>query len=343
MKSLIPFSFDPSADTFEENHLEYVDKAGGKLVVWPLAGLSIFVPDYEYYPKFESIENANAGLVKFHDETGYSIGNYHEFLISELPANIGFRMGKIEVTFGEATPMMAFLFNGLHFSKYYGPWQNITTARIVGASVDEFELAFLNAATRYQVKYSVLPKIWSMNDSWIMEEAEYEGNHIVSGSAAVGDIHSIRFLYHGMSQTDDTAACIYFYRILEYYSFLASKKQMSTLRHNTTLSENEFAKRILDLITKDEKGPLLKLVNTISSLEILTQAKQLDLVKETNSNLLGEEIYVFRNSIVHGKSSYGYDLNSSSVLSESNNVPKWRIILQSLAQKAMDSFAERVI
>jgi hypothetical protein len=157
------------------------------------------------------------------------------------------------------------------------------------------------------------------------------------------DIDPIRFYYQGLSQTDTVAACIYFYRVLEYYSFLHNRKLMQRLRHDGSISEEEFAKQVLQIITKEEKGPLLQLVNAIADSESLDQAVATGLIKSSSSSLLGESIYAFRNSIVHGKLSYGHALHSTSVFLEDVSISAWRTILKRMAKRTIVSYGKKLI
>jgi hypothetical protein len=344
MQPTVPFEFSPRSDEFEEHHLEYKDVPGGQAITWPLVGVTIIVPSHDPYPNFNDIEKANGGLVRFHGLTGFSIGSYHELLVQELTSHFGFKMGKIEVTFGLASPLIAYLFQDLHREKYFGLWEHISTARIAGADHDEAETAFINAAIRYSEAFGMLPSIFAMDESLLFgEEPEEHQATVLIQDPPIKDIDAIRFFYHGVSQADDAAACIYFYRVMEYYSFLTNKKQLSSFRHDSSMSDDDFAKQILQLITKEEKGPFLKLINLIADDALLKQASAAGLIKDANSGLLGEAIYAFRNSIVHGKTSYGYDLQSSSVLTENSSLPLWRAILRSLARRAMHNFGSKLL
>jgi hypothetical protein len=344
MQPTIPFEFSPGASEYEQHHLEYKELTEGQSVSWGLAGISINVPPHEYWPDHRDIEQANGGFVKFHGLTGFSAGSYHEFFVGELPGCMGFRMGKIEVSFGTASPLIAYLFGGDHRSKYFGTWEEIATARIVGATLDEAEIAFLNAAIRYRDALGVLPIIWAMDDGFMVdEEAEPHEASVLIQAPSIGEIDPVRFFYHGLSQSDGAAACIYFYRVLEYYSFLTNKKQMHKLRNDTSVSEEDFAKQILQLITKDEKGPFLQLINSLADEDTLKHSVAAKLIKSPTPSLLGEAIYAFRNSIVHGKTSYGYALQSTSVLVEDNSLSLWRVILRSLASRAMEQYGSRLL
>jgi hypothetical protein len=47
---------------------------------------------------------------------------------------------------------------------------------------------------------------------------------------------------------------------------------MKKLRHDGTISDAEFSKRILELISKDEKGPIFKLIKSVLDIGLLTNA-----------------------------------------------------------------------
>jgi hypothetical protein len=94
-------------------------------------------------------------------------------------------------------------------------------------------------------------------------------------------------------------------------------------------------------MTKEERGPFLQLVNSIVDDESLKQAATANLIKSATPSLLGEAIYAFRNSTVHGKTSYGYALRSTSVFVENNSLSLWRAILRSLANRAMSHYGSK--
>jgi hypothetical protein len=133
------------------------------------------------------------------------------------------------------------------------------------------------------------------------------------------DVDPLRFYYNGLAQSDDMAACIYFYRALEYFSFFTNATEISRLRHDAMTSDAEFSRKILELISRDEKGPIFRLISSIADGQLLEFARFMGLTKDVAPNTLCEAIYAFRNSIVHGKFSYGYSLLSGSVLAREPN------------------------
>ncbi len=357
-KPTIPFGFDPPPDN-HVHHLTIIKQGENKLVTWAPAGVTFSVPPSKYsreYPDFswsasrDKVEESNSGLVKFHTDNGFSIGSYHEFLVymRNLPY-YGFRMGRVEVTFGQATPLMAFLFDEIHRSKHYGDWASISTARIIGANdIEEVELAFSNAAIRYNKKYNGLPILWEMNLDDVVplydddEESPAVSEVLVDGPV-IRDMVPIRFFHKGLSQEDDVAACIYFYRVLEFYAFSSMMREFAKARHDTSISDDYFPGEILKLISRDEKGPLLKLVNQATDNRLIEDAVRAGLIESASANLLGERLYAFRNSIVHGKSSYGYELHAPSLF-EKQSLPRvWKPILRSLSRIVVERFGRKLL
>jgi hypothetical protein len=144
-----------------------------------------------------------------------------------------------------------------------------------------------------------------------------------------------------MTQVDDVAACVYFYRTLEYFSFFTNATEMNRLRHDPNVSDADFSRSLLDLVSRDEKGPIFRLITSFADTAILDNAVTNGLIKNPVGNLLCEALYAFRNSIVHGKFSYGYSLLSGSVLQEDPIVPKWKVLLRKLARLALDRYGAK--
>jgi hypothetical protein len=346
MTPLIPYEFDPPAAEWEEHHLDYKDTTGGKLVTWPVVGASLFLPEGPA-PGLDEIKASNSGKFRHYGISGFSIGDYHEFLLI-MPGErfICFKMGRIEATFGQATPLAAMIFYPYHREKWFGPWETIVSLRIIGAGADEAELAFINSCTEYEARYGVLPELLSLDEDklwWGNTEDEDHTEQVVTIPPMVTNLEPLRFFHDGLLQVDAIAACIYFYRTLEYFSFFTNASEMSRLRHDPTLSDEDFSKRVLDLVSRDEKGPIFRLITTLVDDEILAAAVTDKLITSPTKSLLCEAVYAFRNSIVHGKFSYGYSLRSGSVLDEDLQIASWKSLLRNLARRALFQYGSKRI
>lgn len=344
MKPIIPFEFEPCSSEFATDHLIYNLSDTGKHVSWPPAHVKIFAPPHDYYPLPEDLEAANPDYFRMYGAKGFVAGSYAEILVNGISGFASFNMGGIEVSFGRASPLAAYIFDYVHRAKYFGAWYEINLARIIGIDTHSVEAAFINACMHYHDRAGSLPQPWAMDDSFIWEEeSEDQGAVTSSLGPIVKDLDPLRFYYFGVAQKDDVSACIYFYKTLEYFSFLMNQAKLTKIRNDGTISEADFAKRILDIVFKDEKGPILQMIDKISESEDMSEAFNSKLIINNNICSLGEAIYSFRNSIVHGKFSYRYNLQSGSVFDEGEHLSAWRAVLKKLAWKALAKYGSRLI
>jgi len=344
MPPIIPFEFDPCSSEFETEHLKYDPADKGEYVSWPAANVKLFVPPHDYHLHPSDLQKSNPNYFRMYGAKGFLAGSYAEILVSEVPVFMALKMGGIEVSFGRASPLAAYIFDYVHRSKYFGAWDSIHSARIIGVTVDNAEASFLNACMQYQDKTGFIPEPAAMDDSFLYEEEPEEQNPVtLLLGPIVKDLDPLRFYYFGLSQADNASACIYFYRTLEYFSFLINQSKLTKLRHDYMMSEAEFAKRVHEVLFKEEKGPLLQIINNICDQSDLQKALDYGIITSKQSGLLGESIYSFRNSIVHGKFSYGYALQSGSILDDDAQLPKWRALLQGLARKAVTTYGSTLI
>lgn len=342
----VPFFFDPAVETEEDPRLVYSPATGGRKVAWPAVGLSFFLPERKYWAYLSDIVEENNGLVLAHGHRGYSIGQYHEFFLRRWNGSAAaYKMGEIEATIGTATPFAATIFQGHHRDKYFGGWSDIWTLRLLGVRPEDLEAALLNALTLHAHEQGELLQMFEMDDSLYddprEEEDIEEGDEIMSAAPIVTDIEPLRFYYAGLAQDDAVAACIYFYRVIEFYSFMSHETSIRRLRHDGNLTDHEFSRKILDLVTRDEKGPIFRLIAAVADKDLLEKAKAAGLIQNALPNVLAESLYGFRNSIVHGKFSYGFTLESSSLLDPDPAVYRWRAAMRELAKRAIEQNGSR--
>ncbi|NYZ12129.1 hypothetical protein HL658_06170 [Azospirillum sp. RWY-5-1] len=343
----IPFEFDPLVSEIDGAHLFYSKIADGVQVNWPLAGCDIVLPEGDYFPNLSKIEERNKNNFKAHGFTGFSIGNYHEFFINSEQRNfVCFKSGELEITFGTATPIAAIVFQSHYKERYYGEWSMIESVRIVGADFDEAEQAFINSCIYFEEHFRYVPELLAINEAEIgsLDEcADGSDCEIIKVPPIVSNIEPLRFFYSGLVQYDDMSACIYFYRVIEYYSFFENANQIKGMRNDHNISDADFSKRIVDLLSKDEKATIFKTINKIVDKDILDEACSHGVIKSPQENLLNEAIYALRNSIVHGKFSYGYTLRSGSAIEIDAFILSCRKILKTLAKRALERFGSKKI
>ncbi|MUO44710.1 hypothetical protein [Agrobacterium vitis] len=341
----IPFDFDPPASPEDDPRFTYSTDGKNTRIRWPLVSVDILYPEHRLFPSIADTVALNAGVMVAHNQMGYSVGQFHEFFVSvrnEIAA--AFVMGRIEATFGRATPLAATLFES-HRSKYHGDWSEIWTLRLFGAKQEDLEAAVLNALLLYAHEYGEVLNPYPFDDNfddWDESDDQPvldEAIHVVA--PIVRDLEPLRFYFSGLAQADRTAACIYFYRVIEYYSFLTHENELSRLRHDRSINDQDFSKRVLEVVVKDEKGAVFKLIASLADDELLSKAKASGLIQNTTSGHLADAVYSFRNSIVHGKFSYGFTLSSASFFNSDKAMPNWNGLMAELAKRAIERLGTR--
>ncbi len=300
-KFIVPFKFKPSASEYEGVHLNFERVTGGQTVSWPIAGVQIFLPGDDPSPTMELLESKNPGF-KAHGLSGFSIGNYHEFLVGlsagsfiEKTHYVGMQWSGIEATFGDATPIAAWVFCPYH-EDIFGEWDEISSLRIVGATIADIELVLVNACIAYQQKFGITPTTRSLYYDEISEsdlewEIKKSDRTTMSAPPMIANIEPLRFFYRGLIDPDHTGACIYYYRVIEYFSTFANIGEIKNLRHDYNLSDVEFCKRVIELATRDEKGPLFRLVTSITDDALLADAATARLTQNTAISTFCEALY----------------------------------------------------
>ncbi|HEY9235231.1 MAG TPA: hypothetical protein VIP08_09380 [Phenylobacterium sp.] len=346
----IPFEFDPPGSDFESDHLTTQDVDGGQRITWPLIGKSFFLPDrggkpagVKFYVDLRTIEQTNPQLA-IHRLGGFSLGDYHEFFMHGVPAHRAYRFGSVEASFGEGSPLLARLFWGVFYEKYWGEWSTNASLRITNCSLETVERYVIAAFLEYKKEIGFLPGIQQIDFGQLEfgEEldTEAEGRGVVRAPPVVTDIEPLRFYMAGLN-SDDEAACLSFYRVLEYYAFMQQAVQVTTLRRDPTVSDADFTRRTLEIASREEKGPIFKLLGEITTPDILQAAVNGGVVKEARQTLINEALYAYRNSIVHGKFGSAFTLRSQSVLAPDAEAGVWRGLLQDLAWAALQNLGSK--
>ncbi|WP_374314118.1 hypothetical protein [Dongia sp.] len=339
----IPFNFSPAADEYETAHLVFGTKNKITTVAWPLIGEKIIVRATDEYPDLDFIAQANGSLFKNWGNFGYSIGQYHEFFCKDLPEHAAFKLGGVEISVGCASPLAAYLFDNFHEEDYFGPWDYVTTVRIIGCSVELAETMFINAAIHYHDRYRILPEPMEMRHLEWLDTEDLDGveKNIITLPPANIEHEPLRFHYNGLSQVDGVAACIYHYRVLEYFAFFRQHKDIGRLRHDGAISDFAFMREMATRLFRDEKGPLVVLVKEIANGEIVELAVQQGILRDgEKAHDLAARLYEFRNSIVHGKQMDNY-LTPSPVITTERTVSAWRHVLELLSRSALNAYGRR--
>ncbi len=337
--STLPYSFSGSA----EDHLETRKHENVYKTTWPLLGLTIY-HGQEEWPEQADLLAHTPGLT-FQGYSGFCLGQYSEFFIEPLPTAAALSFGAVAITFGSATPLAVHLFDAYRDEHIHGEWEHIESVRIQGATSDNAEIILLNAIARYAERYEVQPKIVQIAPvAWMTEEeldrfepSELPGSHLVPR-----DIEPLRCFYYAGINADPAFACIQYYRVLEYYAFFSLGTKVGALRRDSGLADREFLITIGQMLSRDEKGPLMQLIAQLADPVLLAKAAETKLITAPNPQMLGNALYDFRNSIVHGKYDQRAALYVDSVVAPPGTTKAWLTILEKLAKAAIDTCSSKL-
>jgi hypothetical protein len=331
----IPTEFEPGP--WDESHLTIDDSGEGLFTVtWPLRGLAVVVTK-ELYPPLAGTQKHTPAL-RVYGTKGFSLGTYHEFFIEGVENYCAFTLGEAEVTVGQVTPLALYLFECFYDRLMYGDeWGSVSTVRILGVSNERVEAYLLNALRLYGDCYNFDPSICSIEFGEEAEE-ETEPDPPVGLPRVPVDIEPLRFYYRARQEPDHEAACLQYYRVLEFYAFFDQQSAVAKLRADMKLNDRDFLIEVATkLVARDERVPIIRLVTKLVRTPDLHRAAASGLIPQPTAEALGNALYNFRNSIVHAKYDQRAAILAPSVL-EGDRLPHdWRHLLQDLAVRAIST------
>lgn len=346
----IPTKFSPPSVDYEK-HLDITPSDNIYKIFGSIVGIEIYA-NKARWPDFKEIRK-HTPEITFHNHFGYSVGLYHEFFINALPNNYSFVLGKADISFGEVTPMGIYLFDNYHDKWVHGEsWESVNSIRMFGVYVDVAEAYLLNAIFKYRSRFRFKPELLILKPHWWEDsnnqnsDSENVNSYVEEETSprfppASIDIEPLRCFYHAIQESDNTSACVHFYKIIEFYAFFELQKEFSSMRHDHALSDRECLIKAAALMTREEKGPIIRLIVKLASPDIVKKAVSLNLLDKADPGILGSRLYDFRNSIVHAKYDHRASLVVDSVLEEVSLTTVWREIFEELALLAINQLGRK--
>jgi len=345
----LPLSFDYSEDNYPGIEIKFLESRDCWEVCFTPLDLSFLYPEdpYEsfYYLNIQKIEKLNTNF-RVHGRLGYSLNSFHElFLDIENFAYFEFRIENAEVSLGETTPLGRFIFDREHNDDYHGEWDYISSVRLLNVDQDKLEVYLLNALNRIQVFTGSEASLKSVSRSdyisWLdqSDNLETDSELIINDQTKVyKDFEAMSLYRYALTARDSISACIYYYRIVEFYAFLRKHRELEKIRKDESLDSKAFSTRVHELVKANERENICGLVEELVTPEILNFAFQTHLTKTNSKKGFSNELYNFRNSIVHAKYEHKSALIVESILNPSSQVALWREVMNKLIPKILDKY-----
>jgi len=282
--------------------------------------------------------------LKFFKRTGFKFGNYVEFFLDFNLLDIEnkyseavhshtfdmyeFTIGDVIVKIDEPSDIFKLLFKDLEHDKYFGEWKDNITISLKGINNDNYSdilqqalfiLGYCNPSVYENGDYPRIKQFYGYWDLGGIEEDELDDRRQIWGKQydnkkfnklAYGEV--ITFYNAGMNIEEEEIAFLYFYKVLEYF-FILNKKdaiEEKIKEYNSNRKIDDFINNITKYYKESEDILLTNLLESIESdiKHIILSAKKCNKIKIDTCKEFSNELYLYRNSIVHGKGDYKYSL-----------------------------------
>jgi hypothetical protein len=351
----IPLTFDYSEDKYPGIEYKFLESQNHWEICFSALNLS-FLYDKEpfseecYYLDIEEIEKLNPSF-KAHGRFGYSSGSFHElFLHLEDLIYVSFRIENAEISLGDATPLSRLIFNHEHRNKYHGEWEYIQTIKLLNVEQADLEVYLLNALNRIQVSTRFradLQSICGKDYAFWLEQQELApsnesepGNELtISNQLEVyKDLEAVSLYRYALTTRDNISACIYYYRVIEFYAFLRKHDEIEKIRQDESIDSKDFSKKIHELVKANELKNVCGLIEETVSSTTIDFALRNQLIHTSSKQRFAEALYKFRNGIVHAKYEHTNSLIVDSILNASPQVTLWREVMSRFIPEILDRF-----
>lgn len=359
-----------------------VSKDAGKVhVAWPPLGLSFVHPEDQVDDNGENPLLIPNGAITctnsefdIHEDSGIIFPHYAEFAVfdsmaaQDMARYASIRLGEVEATIGNPTPIMQYLFGyDVYGNGYMSGWDGISTIRLHGNIRDVLERKLLQALLAFGVEFHTVFVFAPLSESsyeYFGEEDEEEedapesrgddksaeeepSTRGLGGGGAkneqevhapefcIADLDALRLFYSAVQAEDPAYSFLQYYRVIEYYSVLQHADELAEFRWDRTVSATEFVSKAMTLVSREDRKHICRLVARVASASVLRAALERKMIKSEDGGALGNALYDFRNSLVHAK----YDLRAAmqipTLFPKGSAIAQWRDIIQALARDAM--------
>lgn len=336
--------------TFEkEDDIEWTDllirnvSDGIVSILWQEMNIELLFGDTkrnEHWPEINDIKKHTPGF-HFYDNFGYSVDKYSEFLIIaedwEIASDICLKDSSgIEITLGDLTPMGYYIFDILRDNNVHPEFEYCRSIRIYGCEPENVELYLLNGINKLMYENNFSFNICSLDsyDYWdedAIKEEEFKELPLIINSELIPN----RLFYKGLKETDKANSFLDFYRVLEYYSIINQETLVDKHRNDSAISKRDFVIQMSKVINDREIALLGQLVSKIADSKLLAYCENKKLIEKSKKELLTNNLYEFRNSLVHSKLNQKLLPFTKSLFEREDKLHEWNYVSKVLAHNAM--------
>lgn len=280
------------------------------------------------YTDTAALEEANQKLKIFEDR-GFKFGDYVELLFaydsmlyysSKEFVFYKFTIDNVIVEIDTPSLLFDISMNGFYHDKYYDS-DNYHTISLKGITENNYE-EYLTKALFLIGYYNP-----SINDETYPECFEFLGEYSFKYAADELEIEKRRknyanfenkkfdniqyhealaFYNEGKRLIGHEISFQYFYKVLEHFFLICRQDEFKTIisEYNSKKDINDFIALVTDIYRQNEDSQLYVLLKTleVEISKLINEGYTKGYIKENNVESFSKELYLYRNTIVHGKS-----------------------------------------
>lgn len=260
---------------------------------------------------------------------GYKIGDYIELdfknniTLNSLNDELVFYIDEIKISIRTATNMYSLLSD---IKRGYDVYCDDYKFTISLKGINE------NNYADYYNQAIFMASMVSKNDYFLRDDdikERVEIDNLLKGHYRNKKYNEVFYFYNAAMKIYDTEiSFLYLYKILEYFFLIARKDEFEYIikNYNEGKSIDILIKEITKIYKDNESDQLSILIKSIKEevYYILNKAKQLNISNYYDAESFAKELYLYRNSIVHGKSDNKFHLKIPNTFCKSEKDIFWK-------------------
>lgn len=151
----------------------------------------------------------------------------------------------------------------------------------------------------------------------------------------------IAFYNAGENMSDGEMAFQYYYKVLEYFFSMCQQPEFIVFinEYNNNGKIDDFIKNISKICAKNEREQIKKEINYLASetTQVIHEAFVKNFIKTETTDEFAEELYNYRNSLVHGKREFSLDLKIPNVIQTDKEL-FWNSAIKRIALILIEKF-----
>lgn len=316
----------------------------------------LIINEFRVGKKYKLYKDGSVDDDKIHvfEDRGFKFGNYMELLVEYSSFYSGFEMkkfsiGNIKVKVDHPTVLFDAVMNEFCGDKYYES-DSYYTISLQGINNDNYEeyiakaiylMGYYNPSTEdqsYPECFEFLGEYYykyATDENVVDERRRNDSEFSNKCFSDLKHYEAIAFYNEGMSLRGREIAFQYFYKVLEHFFLICRQDKIKHLiaTYNNNNDIDEFMDGIVNIYKAQEEIQLKFLLKSVQNeiQKLIHDAYENQYIDIEDIEEFGKKLYLYRNTIVHGKSDERFLLKTPSQTGDKKE-QFWTTIVSKIAE-----------